>query len=492
MNRTIQRCAPGTFCVAWQFIDWNKVYKKVKSLQQRIVKATREGRYNKAKSLQWMLTHSFAAKLLAVKRVTENTGKNTAGIDGVIWNTPLRKLTAAKSLTRKGYKAKPLKRVYIPKKNGKKRSLGIPTMYDRAMQALYLLALDPVSETTADNCSYGFRPKRSCADAIARCFIHLSRSNSATWILEADIKGCFDHISHKWMSQHILMDKMVLKQWLNAGFMDNKRLFPTEEGTPQGGIISPTLANMTLDGLQATIYQVLDIKTSKDGRQRNNKHKVHLVRYADDFIVTGDSKEVLLDKVLPVIEQFLSDRGLQLSQEKTHITHVNKGFDFLGQHIRKYTNGTLLIKPSKDSCKSIKAKVKSVVKKNKASCPADLIQQLNPIIRGWCNYHRHITANKQFCSLDAHTWNTTWRWAKKRHPNKGGIWVKSKYFKSSATSKWVFFGVGKNKKEFQLIKANRTKIVRHRLIKGKANPYDRQWDKYFYCRRLIWSARKPK
>ncbi|WP_142786102.1 group II intron reverse transcriptase/maturase [Changchengzhania lutea] len=492
MNRTIVRCAPETLCVAWQFIDWNKVYHSVKLLQQRIVKAIKEGRYNKAKSLQWMLTHSFHAKLLAVKRVTENKGKNTTGIDGVLWNTPLRKLKAAKSLVRKGYKSMPLKRVLIPKKNGKKRALGIPTMYDRAMQALYLMALNPVSETKADACSYGFRPKRGCADAIARCFIHLSKSNSATWILEADIKGCFDHISHSWMLGNILIDKMVLKQWLKAGFIDNKRLFPTKEGTPQGGIISPALANMTLDGLQVAINEALNIRLDKNGNKRNNKHKVHLVRYADDFIVTGDSEEILTNTVLPVIEKFLTNRGLRLSEEKTDIIHINKGFNFLGQHIRKYTNGTLLIKPSKDSCRSVKAKIKLVVNKNKASHPVELIQQLNPIIRGWCNYHRHISANKQFNSLDCYVWNTIWKWAKRRHPNKGGIWIKGKYFKSNSTSNWVFSGKDKKGNEFQLIKANRTKVVRHRLIRGNANPFDPQWDKYFHCRRVIWSARKPR
>ena len=368
----------------------------------------------------------------------------------------------------------------------------LPTMYDRAMQALYLTALDPVSETTADNCSYGFRPKRSCADAIARCFIHLSRKNSAEWILEGDIKGCFDHISHQWMLDNIPVDKMVLRQWLNAGFVDNKRLFPTKEGTPQGGIISPTLANMVLDGMEQAVNNATGVTIRKNGRQNTNKHKTHMVRYADDFIITGNSKEILENTVLPVIEQFLEDKGLQLSQEKTMITSIYEGFNFLGQNVRKYDNGKLLIKPSKDSFKSIAAKIKAVVRKNRATSPEKLIQQLNPIIRGWCYYHRHVCANKYFSKLDMIVWNSIWRWAVRRHPNKGKPWIKSKYFKSDATSNWIFFGTDKKGKSIKLVKACQINILRHRLIYGIANPYDPDWDKYFYARRMLREAKIPK
>ena len=479
-NGPVKGCAPEALCVAWQFINWDRAKQEVKLLQQRIVKATKQGRYNKVKALQWLLVHSFTAKLLAVKRITENTGGHTAGVDGVLWN-PSKGLEAARSLKRKGYKAKPLKRVYILKKNGKKRPLGIPTMYDRAMQALYLLALDPVSETTADNCSYGFRPKRGCADAIAKCFITQAGKNRAEWILEGDIKGCFDHISHAWILENIPLDKMVLNQWLKAGFIDNKKLFPTEEGTPQGGIISPALANMVLDGLAEKLDDVFSIKTYKDGRH-HNKYKINMVRYADDFIVTGANKEILEGKVKPVIEDFLAERGLQLSQEKTHITHIKEGYNFLGQNVRKYNKtGIMLIKPSKDSIKSIKAKIKEVINNNKGASAANLILLLNPIIRGWYNYHKHVVASKTFQSLDSYIWTSIWKWALRRHPNKGKKWVKVKYFKSTSYSKWVFFGKTSvsNGKDIHLVKAGNTPIVRHILIKGKANPYDPEWNKYF-------------
>jgi RNA-directed DNA polymerase len=228
MKSTKPDCALEARLTNWNQINWKQVEQRVKSLQLRIAKATREGKHNKAKALQWLLTHSFDAKLLSVKRVTENAGKRTPGTDGVRWKTSHQKLQAATSLIRKGYKALPLRRLYILKKNGKKRPLGIPTMKDRAYQALHLLALQPVSETMADTCSYGFRPKRGCHDAIERCFIHLSRKDSAQWVLEGDIKGCFDNINHQWLIQNISMDKKILQQWLKAGFIENKQLFPTD------------------------------------------------------------------------------------------------------------------------------------------------------------------------------------------------------------------------------------------------------------------------
>ena len=472
-------CALETKPTNWKTINWKQVERSVKSFQLRIAKAIREGRHNKAKALQWLLTHSWAARLLAVKRVTENSGKRTPGVDGVRWKTPIQKLRAALSLSRKGYKAMPLRRLYILKKNGKKRPLGIPTMDDRAFQALHLLALQPVAETTADKGSYGFRPHRSCHDAIERCYIHLSRQDSATWILEGDIKGCFDNISHQWLTENIPMDKKILQQWLNAGVIENKRLFPTEKGTPQGGIISPALANMALDGLEVAIDKAFGITIRPDGCRKNNPHKIHLIRYADDFVVTATDKETLENKVKPIIEVFLSKRGLQLSPEKTKITHITEGFDFLGQNIRMYSGNKLVIHPSKDSITNVKNKLKEIIVKHRGSQAAVLIRNLNPVITGWANYHRHICAKKIFYILDRILWRNIWNWARRRHNNLGYRRIVSLLFMRIGNRKWQFFGKFNDGKTILLRLFGNFHIKRHRLINGNANPFDVAWDYYF-------------
>lgn len=242
MNANVEMmcaCAPADRVLNWNSIDWNQCHENVRKLQARIVKATKEGRWGKVKSLQRLLTTSFSGKALAVKRVTSNKGRNTPGVDGEIWSSSEAKSKGMLSLRRRGYHPAPLRRIYIPKSNGKRRPLGIPTLHDRAMQALYLLALDPVSETTADPNSYGFRPRRSTADAIEQCFKALAQTNRAQWVLEGDIRGCFDNISHDWLMTNIPMDKVILRKWLNAGYMESKAWFATQEGTPQGGIITP-------------------------------------------------------------------------------------------------------------------------------------------------------------------------------------------------------------------------------------------------------------
>lgn len=477
-------CALETKPVNWKTINWKQVERLVKSFQLRIAKATREGKHNKVKSLQWMLTHSWAAKLVAVKRVTENSGKRTPGVDGVRWKTSTQKLRAALSLSRKDYKAMPLRRMYILKKNGKQRPLGIPTMKDRAYQALHLLALQPVAETTSDKGSYGFRPYRSCHDAIERCYIHLSRHDSATWILEGDIKGCFDNICHQWLIENIPMDKKILQQWLNAGFIENKRLFPTEKGTPQGGIISPTLANMTLDGLEAVIDKTFGITIRPDGCRKNNPHKIHLIRYADDFVVTATDKDTLEKRVKPLIEEFLAKRGLQLSSEKTKITHINEGFDFLGQNIRMYSKGKLLIRPTKDSIKSVKNKLKEIIEKHRGSQAAVLIRNLNPVITGWANYHRNACAKKTFYKLDMILWRNIWNWARRRHNNLGSRKIVSLLFMRVGNRKWQLFGKFNNGKTILLRMFACFHIKRHKLIPGLANPFDPLWDVYFFKRKI--------
>ncbi|MCJ7721303.1 group II intron reverse transcriptase/maturase, partial [Candidatus Bathyarchaeota archaeon] len=365
----------------WNNIDWKKVEKHVNRLQARIAKAVKYGIWYLVKRLQYLLTHSFYAKLLATRKVTQNRGKRTAGIDGETWSSPKSKMKAALSLTDKKYVAKPLKRVFIEKPGKKKkRPLGIPTMHDRSMQSLYALALEPVAEIKGDRTSFGFRKFRSTHDACEYAFQYLCKKNAPVWVLEGDIKGCFDNISHQWLLDNIPMDKSILKQFLKAGYIFDRQLFQTDAGTPQGGIISPILANMTLDGIDKLLADKYH-KKWKSGRTNNDyaaKYKVNFVRYADDFIVTANSEEIVKE-VKELIKDFLKDRGLELSDEKTLITHIDDGFDFLGWNLRKY-NGKLLVKPSKNSIDKFTVKTSDIIKDGKAWKQEVLIDVLNPII----------------------------------------------------------------------------------------------------------------
>lgn len=464
----------------WHAIDWPKVHQNVRRLQARIVKATQEGRWGRVKALQRLLTHSFSAKALAVKRVTENHGKRTPGVDGEIWSTPQQKTQAIRRLRQRGYQPQPLRRVYIPKSNGKKRPLSICTMQDRAMQAVYLLALDPIAETKADHNSYGFRKGRSTADAIEQCFVILARKNSPRWILDADILACYERISHDWLLAHIPMDKSLLRQWLKAGYLDQHVLYPIEEGVPQGSIVGPVLANLTLDGLEARLREHFP------QRIQSGTPKVHLIRYADDVVLTGDSQELLAQQVKPVVEAFLRERGLELSSEKTRIVHIETGFDFLGQNVRKYRNGCqrkLLIKPAGKNVKSFLDKVRSIVKDNKQATAGNLLKQLNPVILGWAQSHQHVVSKSTYNEVDHAIFELLWQWAQRRHANKPREWIKRKYFRTVGERSWVFYGDISGKKserqEIRLVHATDVPIKRHTKIQGAANPYDPQWETYF-------------
>lgn len=474
MSDFISQASHGEVLMAWHSINWSKCYRIVRSLQRRIVEAVRAGMWRKVKRLSYILRRSFSARALAVKRVTENSGKKTPGVDGEIWNTPLKKAGAVHRIGNwKGYHPKPLKRHYIPKKNGKKRPLGIPTMEDRARQALYKQALEPVAETQADPNSYGFRSKRSCADAIDQCFKVFRLKNSAEWILEGDIKGFFDHISFEWMIEHLPMNKRILEKWLKCGFVERKHLFPTESGVPQGGIISPVLSNMVLDGLEQVVTHSPMFK---------RKHKINFIRYADDFIVSASSKEILQEVIMPRIEAFLNQRGVELSREKSKITHISEGFDFLGQTIRKYrmdhTNGgKLQITPSQASMKAIKAKIKEICKGSGQLTTRELIDRLNPVLRGWANYHRHVICNESFGKVDSYVWIRLYRWAKKRHGGKTGAWIYQKYFRTQNGWRWCFTDKKSRKSVIRI--AQRIKAQPHIKIKADANPFDAKWENYF-------------
>lgn len=472
---------------AWQTINWGEVVLTVKSIQSRIVKAVQAGRWNKVKVLQGILVRCHAAKLLAIRRITENSGKRTAGVDGQKWDTPKAKFNGLKHLTLLGYQPSPVRRILIPKKNGKKRPLGIPTMKDRAMQALHLLALDPISESLADANSYGFRPYRSCADAIARCFSMLAKPKAPVWILEGDIKGCFDNISHQWLLKNIPMNKEILGKWLKAGFVDKRQLFPTQKGTPQGSVISPTLANMVLDGLEMAIDKAVGVKHwgKNEPKRRINPNHIHLIRYADDFVVTCSDKTLLEHKIKPAIIEFLAIRGLALSEEKTLLTHIDKGFDFLGQNIRKY-KGKLLIKPATKNVKVFLEKIKEAIKERRAAATIQVLQKLAPMIRGWAMYHRHIVAKQTFQFVDNQIWTMLWKWSRRRHAHKKNLmWIKKRYFMRYKGQDWTFFDKNKDGRISTIFKASDIKIQRHPKIKGRANPYHKLDETYFEQRKEI-------
>lgn len=458
----------------WNSTGWKEAEREVRRLQVRIAKAVKDNRWNKVKVLQYLLTHSFYAKLLAVKRVTSNKGKNTPGVDGVLWKDARAKWKAACSLRRRGYHPQPLRRIYIPKKNGKLRPLSIPCMYDRAQQALYKLALAPVAETTADKNSYGFREGRSCADAIEAGFNALSHRNSATWILEGDIKGCFDNISFQWMLDNIPMDKLVLHKWLRAGYVENGIQYPTRKGVPQGGIISPTLSNLVLDGLEKAVHCAV-----------SNHYRINFVRYADDFIITGKSRTILEDAVRPVVEGFLAERGLSLSPEKTLVTHITDGFTFLGQTFRK--NGWLLhVTPSEQGVLALEQKLGTLIRKHVSAPMPVLIKELNQVLRGWANYHRHVVASKAFQRIDKSVFEHLWRMLQRRHPAKSAHWLTKHYW--LATGRKRIFAVKAKiskgtTKIYQLFRVGSLGIRRHVKIRAAANPYMPEDASYFWRRR---------
>jgi len=461
----------------WSNYPWPIFQKHVLRLQVRIAKAEREGKRGKVRALQRLLTCSFSAKCLAVKRVTSTSGSKTPGIDGAVWQTDHQKTQAVLDLKRYGYTPKPLRRVYIPKKSGFKelRGLSIPCMIDRTQQALHLLSLEPLVEEWADPNAYGFRLKRSCSDAMDQCFKSLCKKTSATWILEGDIRKCFDTISHSWLENNIPMDKTILRKFLKSGFVERNKLYPTTQGCPQGGAISAALTVMTLSGLERKL-----LPASKHQKERE---KINVIAYADDFIVTADSKEILENRILPILTEALKVVGLELSMSKTKITSITDGFDFLGFHFRKYPCGKLLIKPSKAGIQRFLKEVKLVIKKSDALPTDKLIHTLNSRITGWVNYYRTCIASRVFAQIDSVIFQALMSWGLKRHARKGKPWIVKKYFTSRGGDNWTFYCITKDKhgkaKPLYLKNAADTKIRRHIKIKSDANPFNPLYREYF-------------
>lgn len=485
---------------SWREINWKEIEKYVWRLQQRIYRAEFNGHHRKVKQLQRLLMRSKASLLLAIRRVTQiNKGKRTAGVDGFKVLNERDRITLyniMKNYSIYNHNPKPTRRTYIPKKNKSKlRPLGIPTMKDRVYQCIAKFALEPQWEEKFESTSYGFRPKRGCHDAIEAIFKKLVKGKKQ-WIFEGDFKGCFDTLNHNYIieqTKKFPANKVIVK-WLKAGFVDNGVFNETNKGTPQGGIISPLLANIALHGMEEEIDIKYRSKTTKGVKYTEidpTKTKIALVRYADDFVIMCETKQEA-ENMYEVIKPYLNKRGLELAPDKTKITHISEGFNFLGFNVRRYAvkiNGIdsnkLLIKPSKDSIKNLKISIKETFKLCRGSNVGILINRLNPILTGTANYWNTVVSKEIFSQLDFYIWGKTRKFLNGLHPMKSSKWKSNKYFEidkyGQSKDIWILTDPIKG---VQLKKMAWTPIKRHELIKYNNTPYNVSLTEYFKDRAI--------
>jgi RNA-directed DNA polymerase len=476
--------------VEWRQLDWKTIEKTVFKLQKRIYEAAKRCAVIDVHKLQKLLLKSWSARCLAVRRVTQdNRGKRTAGVDGIKNLTLAQRLKLSQSLEL-DTKSKPIRRVRIAKPGtDEKRLLGIPTMKDRALQALVKLALEPEWEARFEPNSYGFRPGRSCQDAREAIFICIN--HMPKYVLDADIAKCFDRINHDYLLNKLRTFPLLRRQvraWLKAAIVDNGELFPSQEGTPQGGIVSPLLANIALHGLENAIREAFPVEWKYDRETRKmvrTRLNVNFIRYADDFVVMHSDLKVI-QQCKEFISQWLKPIGLELKPSKTRLTHTldsidgEVGFNFLGFNIRQHRVSKrrrrqgykTLIKPSKESIHKHVLRLREMVRTHRSQPQAALIEHLNPVIRGWCNYFASAVSSTTFQKLDYILYQQLWSWAKHSNKQGGGKRLSRKYWKTEGHRHWVFKTAdGKAR----LYNHTSTKIRRHPKVKGEKSPYDGDW-----------------
>jgi len=474
----------------WNAVNWRQTNRRVRNLRQRIFRATQAGDRNKVRSLQRLMLRSHANTLVSVRRVTQvNPGKRTAGVDKVVVKTPAaRGRLVDQLMAYQPWQAKPARRVYIPKANGTLRPLGIPTVIDRCLQARVKNALEPSWEARFEGSSYGFRPGRSTHDAMARIYNTASTRSRKQWVVDADIKGAFDTIDHEYLLKTIgeVPGRALIRQWLKAGYVDGGVFHDTETGTPQGGVVSPLLANIALHGME----QALGVTFNCQGHTLGTRA---VVRYADDFVVFCESREDA-EAVIGIFKEWLAIRGLALSKEKTRIVHLTEGFDFLGWNVRHYpvkttrTGVKLLITPSNASVRKIKAILRAEWRRLHGSNAGAVIKALTPIVRGWATYHRSVVASQVFKNLDYWMFRKEMNFVRASHPSKPWYWRKQRYWGNlnpRRKDNWVF---GDKQPGSFLPKFSWFKIRRHVMVKGTSSPDDPRLREY-WAKRLAAKSR---
>jgi len=474
----------------WDAINWHELEYQVDRLQKRIFRATQDENWSKTKSLQKLFVRSRNAKLLAIRKVTQlNSGKLTPGIDNKLYITSEARMQLYQEINFINYQPRPVKRVYILKADGRRRPLGIPTILDRVVQTMVKMALEPAWEARFEPNSYGFRPGRRCQDAIQQIRVSAGRRKGSIefpWILDADITGCFDNINHEELLNKLSVFKPIVLKWLKAGLVENGQFYKIKTGVPQGSIIGPLLANIALDGLE----RLLGIEDSRGRYIQPSKRKgldkgVSIIRYADDFIVIAPTREIIVNYALPKIKSFLEKRGLIINERKTRILSTEEGFNFLGfamKQIWDRNHHIFLTVPSKQAVKRHLKHIKEVLSSNKQAKVLDIVETLNPIIRGWANYFRHCHAKKTFNYIDHRIWQMLWQWCVRRHPRKTKGWVKRRYFRKVGKRDWIF-----QVHEVQLISTAKVGVAKYYIKVGMYNsPYDPKLKEY-WKRRGTWA-----